>query len=233
MAVSGAYLAASPLVVSGVVSRTSVMTAVIAVGFASHRHHPTPPPTPPFTSPHITNTHNNTHRHHQHQHQHQPQQPPQPPQPPQQQHNNKTTTTQQQPQQHNNHHQHQQPHSCLPTRILSFRVSCFWLFCWHCWVGGFPLWLPSSHFVLNCVAGLPAATDCFDGCGASLVDRSSRQNCGSKRFGCIYLWIFVGWLLWMRSTLVWKGLPSLLNNDTYFVFWPQRCTSGEWQAKEL
>ena len=29
----------------------------------------------------------------------------------------------------------------------------------------------------------------------------------------------VDWLLWSRSTLVWKGLPSLVNNDAYFVFW--------------
>ena len=60
--------------------------------------------------------------------------------------------------------------SCLPTRIHSFRVSCSQLFCWHCWVGGFPFGLPSSHLVLNCVAGLRAAAGCFAGCGASLVD---------------------------------------------------------------
>ena len=29
------------------------------------------------------------------------------------------------------------------------------------------------------------------------------------------------WLFWMRGTLVWNRLPSLLNNDTYFVFWPE------------
>ena len=49
---------------------------------------------------------------------------------------------------------------------------------------------------------------------------SSRQNSGSKQFGWIYVRIFVGSLFWMRSTLVWKGLPTLLNYDTYFVFWP-------------
>ena len=30
----------------------------------------------------------------------------------------------------------------------------------------------------------------------------------------------------MRSSFVWKGLPSLLNNDTYFVFWREGAPRG-------
>ena len=77
-----------------------------------------------------------------------------------------------------------------------------------CWVGGIPLWLPSSHFVLNC--------------GASLVDAVPDRTMGvSNSLGFICGFSLVGWLLWMRTTLVWKGLPSLLNKNTYFVFWPE------------
>ena len=35
--------------------------------------------------------------------------------------------------------------------------------------------------------------------------RSSRQNSGSMRLGWFYMGFIVDWLLWMRSTLVWKG----------------------------
>ena len=44
--------------------------------------------------------------------------------------------------------------------------------------------------------------------------RSSGQNPGGKQLGWFYLGVIVDWSLWMRSTLVWKGLPCLLNNDT-------------------
>ena len=46
---------------------------------------------------------------------------------------------------------------------------------------------------------------------------SFRQNSGSLLFGGCYA--EDDWLLWMRSTLVQKRPPSLLNNDAYFVFW--------------
>ena len=51
--------------------------------------------------------------------------------------------------------------------------------------------------------------------------RSSRQNSGNQQFGWISFGIILDGSHWMRSTLVWKRLPSLLNSDTYFVFWPQ------------
>ena len=58
--------------------------------------------------------------------------------------------------------------------------------------------------------------------------RSSRQNSGSKELGWIHLGI--DWLFWVRSTLVRIGLPSLLNNDAYFVFW---ITEAPWKKDRL
>ena len=42
----------------------------------------------------------------------------------------------------------------------------------------------------------------------------------------------VYWLLWMRSTSVRIGLPSLLNSDTYFVFLDHWGTLEEWRVNK-
>ena len=70
-------------------------------------------------------------------------------------------------------------------------------------------------------------------CWCGFGERSSEQYSGSMKLGWFHLDYFVGWLFWMRSTLVRKGLPSLLNNDAYFVFWITGAPWGEWQAKGL
>ena len=101
------------------------------------------------------------------------------------------------------------------TRSRSCRV-CSLLFCWLCWVGGFSFCLPSSHPGLNCVAGPRAATGFFAGCGAGLVDAVLDRTLGVRN-SVGFIWAIL--LIWMRSMFVWKGLPSLLNNDAYFVFW--------------
>ena len=67
------------------------------------------------------------------------------------------------------------------------------------------------HLALNCIAGLRAASGCFAGCGASLVDAVLDRTLGSEQFGWICLGNFVCWLFWTRSTSVWKS--------AYFVFW--------------
>ena len=76
--------------------------------------------------------------------------------------------------------------------------------------------MPSSHLVLNCVAGLHAATVCFAGC-REFGGRSSRENNGSRHFGWIYLESRVLWFFWILGTSVWNRLPSLLNRDAYLV----------------
>ena len=85
------------------------------------------------------------------------------------------------------------------------------------WGGFFLIALFSSWLELRCGALRCYWLPCPVRCGFG--GRSSRQNCGSKQLGWFCLGVIVDWILWMRSTLVWKRLPSLRNNDAYFVFW--------------
>ena len=81
----------------------------------------------------------------------------------------------------------------------------------------FSFWLPSAHLGWNCVARPCAATGFPVGCGVGLVDAVLDRTLGVRNsVGYI---LGINWLFWMRSTLVRIGLPSLLNNDAYFVFW--------------
>ena len=82
--------------------------------------------------------------------------------------------------------------------------------------------MPSSHLGWNCAAGPCAATGFSVGCGAGLVSAVLDKTLGVGNSVGFYLDYFVDGLLWMCSMLVWKGLPSLLNNDAYFVFWIAR-----------
>ena len=116
----------------------------------------------------------------------------------------------------------QRGHSCLPTRSCSFRV-CFQLFCWLCLVGGvfFLIALFSPWLELRCRALRCYWLSCWVRCG--LGGRSSGQNSEGKQLD--WLSLKINWSLWMRSTLVWIGLPSLLNSDAYFVF---KITGAPW-----
>ena len=83
----------------------------------------------------------------------------------------------------------------------------------------------------SCVAGPRAATGFSAGCGAGLVDAVLNRTV-SKKLGWFYLDYFVDWLLWMRNTSVWKGLPSLRNNDAYFVFWIAGALQGNGRLRD-
>ena len=75
-----------------------------------------------------------------------------------------------------------------------------------------------THYLeLRCWASCCYWFPCWVRC--EFGGRSSRQNSGSMRLGWFHVGFIVDSSLWMRSTLVWKELPSLLNNDAYFVFW--------------
>ena len=94
------------------------------------------------------------------------------------------------------------------------------------WGGFFLIALFPSWVELRCRALRCYWLSCRVRCGFG--GRSSRQNSGSKELGWIHLGI--DWLFWMRSTLVRIGLPSLLNDDAYFVFW---ITGAPWGDDRL
>ena len=83
--------------------------------------------------------------------------------------------------------------------------------------------MPSFHLGWNCAARTCAATGFLVGCGAGLVGAVPDKTLKGQRLG--WLNLEINRSLWMRSTLVWIGLPSLLNSDAYFVFW---ITGASW-----
>ena len=112
-------------------------------------------------------------------------------------------------------------HTCAKGSLVSSNTESFLLsvvlLALLGWVFFLLLALFSSWPDLRCRALRCYWLSCWVRCGFG--GRSSTQNSGSKKLGWFYLDYFVRWLLWMRSTLVRKGLPSLLNNDAYFAFW--------------
>ena len=73
----------------------------------------------------------------------------------------------------------------------------------------------SPWLELRCQALRCYWLSCWVRCGPRW--RSFGQNSEGKQLG--WLDSETSWSFWIRSTSVWIGLPSLLNNDAYFVFW--------------